>query len=71
MPFHPNPDKCQRLIHLMGFSVGETSWRRPDGSGYWQVDASDGEHTILATGDTQRQAWQLACRMVGRVVCEA
>jgi hypothetical protein len=35
---------------------------------YWQVDASDGEHTILAAAPTQRQAWQLACRLVGKVV---
>jgi len=64
----PTVDQCQRLLHFLRWSPGETCWRYPDGSGYWQVDASRGGHTILASGATQTQAWQLAVRMAGRLV---
>lgn len=31
-PMHPI-DQCHKLLHLLGWSPGETAWRYPDGSG--------------------------------------
>ncbi len=61
-------DQCHKLLHLLGWSAAETAWRYPDGSGYWQVDASRGEQVILARGQTQGQAWASAVRMVGKLI---
>jgi len=59
----PTPDPLDGLLPRGDF-LGATLTAR----GYWQVDASDEKHTIVARAPTQRQAWQLACRMVGKVV---
>lgn len=36
MSQHIDQDQCLRLLHVLDWSLGETSWRYPDGSGYWQ-----------------------------------
>ena len=59
--------QCHRLLHLLGWSVGEFACWFPDGTGGWQVDASRDGHTIVARAATQTQAWRLACRMAGRI----
>jgi hypothetical protein len=40
-------DQCHRLLHLLGWSTGETAFRQPDGSSYRQVDASRAGQVIL------------------------
>ena len=60
-------DKCHRLLHLLGWSAGEIAFRRPDGPWEWHVDATRDGHTILAKAPTQRLAWALAVRMVGKL----
>jgi len=59
-------DQCHKLLHLLGWSTGESTWRYAVGSGYWQVDATDrnGE-VIIARDATQTKAWALAVRMAG------
>ena len=64
---HMLSDQCHRLLHLLGWSTGEAAFRRPDGSRYWQVDCAREDQVILATGPTQRSAWALAVRLVGRL----
>jgi hypothetical protein len=62
-------DQAHRCLHLLGWSVGEASFVAPDGSRYWQIDASrtsDGQ-TILARAPSQTGAWTAACRMAGKV----
>jgi hypothetical protein len=61
------PDKAHHLPHLLGWCVGEASFRRPDGSGYWQVDASRDGQVILAADPAQGEAWSLALRMAGNL----
>jgi hypothetical protein len=58
-------DQCHRLLHVLGWSTGETAFRQPDGAGYWQVDAGRDGQIVLATAATQGVAWALAVRMVG------
>jgi len=60
-------DDCHRLLHMLGWSTGETAFRRPAGFGYRQIDASRDGQIVLATGSTQSEAWALAVRMVGRI----
>jgi hypothetical protein len=60
-------DLCHRLLHHLGWSVGEARFRRPDGTHYWQVDASRDGHTIMASAASQAMAWWECCRMAGKV----
>jgi hypothetical protein len=60
-------DSAHYLLHLLGWSVGEAAFRRPDGSRFWQVDCSRDDHTILATAPTQHNAWMLALKTAGVV----
>ena len=62
------PDKCRRLLHMLGFSVGEAAFDLPSGRREWQVDASRDGHTVLAKATTQSQAWEHVTRMVGRLI---
>ena len=62
------PDKCHRLLHMMGFSVGEVAFDLPDGRREWQVDASRDGQTVLAKALTQQAAWESVTRMVGRLI---
>jgi hypothetical protein len=59
------PDDCLALLHGSGWSVGEVRAGRA-----WQVDRTNGENVIQATGATQAEAWQRACEQaqsVGRL----
>ncbi len=60
-------ENCQHLLHALGWSPGETSWRYPDGSGFWQVDASRDDEVVIARAATQTEAWAEALRMAGVV----
>jgi hypothetical protein len=60
-------DKAHHLLHLLGWSVGEAVFRRPDGSRFWKVDCTRDGHTILASASTQLKAWFLALKMAGTV----
>jgi hypothetical protein len=37
----PAIDLAHRLLHLLGWSVGEAGFKQPDGSRYWMVDAHE------------------------------
>lgn len=63
----PATDLAHRLLHRLGWSVGEARFKRSDGSHYWQVDASRDGHVIVATADSQALAWWECCRMAGVV----
>ncbi len=60
-------DRCHSLRHRLGWSLGETAFRHPDGSGFWQVDGSRAPHVLLAVGDSQTQAWNVAVKIAGQV----
>jgi hypothetical protein len=60
-------DLAHRLLHHFGWSVGETAFRLPNGSGYWQVDASRDGQVIIASAHSQAKAWWECCRMAGVV----
>jgi hypothetical protein len=55
------------LSHRLGWSVGEARFKRPDGSHYWQVDASREGQLIIASAHSQALAWWECCRMAGVV----
>ena len=60
-------DLCHRLLHRLGWSVGEARFQLPSGSRYWQVDASRDGQVIIATAYSQAMAWWECCRMAGVV----
>jgi hypothetical protein len=64
----PAIDLAHRLLHRLGWSVGEARFQMPDGSRYWQVDASREEQVVIATAHSQAKAWWECCRMAGVVV---
>src|SRR4051794_2942227 len=49
--FPPSEESLRRL-RRSGWSTGETSWRRADGTGIVQVDERNGENRILVRGGT-------------------
>jgi len=51
-------DLAHRLLHRLGWSVGEVRFQLPNGSRYWQVDASRDGQVIIATADSQAMAWR-------------
>jgi hypothetical protein len=63
----PAIDLAHRLLHLLGWSVGEAGFERPDGSRYWMVDAKRDGQVIVATADSQAMAWWECCRQAGVV----
>lgn len=63
----PAIDLSHRLLHRLGWSVGEARFKQPDGSRYWQVDASRDGHVIVATADSQAMAWWECLRLAGLV----
>ena len=63
----PAIDSAHHLLHLLGWSVGEGRFKLPDGSRYWQVDASRNGQVVIASADTQAMAWWEFCRMAGEV----
>ncbi len=66
----PAIDLSHRLLHRRGWSVGEAGFKLPNGSCYWQVDASKDGQVILATADSQGKAWWECLRLAGVVECE-
>ena len=65
----PSPaiDLAHRLLHRLGWSVGEAAFKRPNGSCFWQVDAKRNGHVIVVTADSQAKAWWECCRQAGVV----
>ena len=63
----PAIDLARRLLQLLGWSVGEACFTLPNGSCYWQVDATRGGHLIVVTADSQAEAWWECCRQAGVV----
>ena len=55
-------DLAHRLLHHLGWSVGEARFQMPNGSRYWQVDAARAEQIIIATACSQAMAWWECCR---------
>jgi hypothetical protein len=64
-------DLAHRLLHALGWSVGETAFKLPGGSRHWQVDASRDGQVIIATAHSQAKAWWECCRMAGAVERDA
>jgi hypothetical protein len=60
-------DLCHRLLHRLGWSVGETRFELPNRSRYWQVDASRDGQVIIASAYSQAMAWWECCRLAGVV----
>ncbi len=56
-----------RLLHHFGWSVGETAFRLPNGSRFWQVDATRDGQVVIAAAHSQAMAWRECCRMAGVV----
>ena len=63
----PAIDLAHRLLHLLGWSVGEAGFKLPDGSCYSQVDAAKDGQVLIATADSQAMAWWECCRLAGVV----
>jgi hypothetical protein len=60
-------DLAHRLLHRLGWSVGEARFKLPNGSRYWQVDASRDGRVIVAPANSQAIAWWGHCRLAGVV----
>ena len=60
-------DLTHRLLHRLGWSVGEAGFKRPDGSRYWIVDAKRDGQVIIATADSRAKACWECCRQAGVV----
>jgi hypothetical protein len=43
----PAIDLAHRLLHRLGWSVGEAGFKLPNGSRYWRVDAPKESQDIL------------------------
>jgi hypothetical protein len=52
-------DRCFALLHAAGWSVGEAGFATRGGC-VWQVNLTNGGHTVLAWAETQTAAWRLA-----------
>jgi len=63
----PAIDLAHRLLHRLGWSVGEAGFKLPNFARYWQVDAARDGHVIIATADSQAMAWWECCRLAGVV----
>lgn len=63
----PAIDLAHRLLHRLGWSVGEAGFKQPSGSCRWQVEATRDEQVIIATADSQAKAWWECCRLAGVV----
>jgi hypothetical protein len=59
---YPTVDECRDRLRRAGWSLGETCI-----GALWQVDGSNGENRLLATGTTQSQACWRACVMAREV----
>jgi len=60
-------DLAHRLLHRLGWSVGEARFKLPNGSRYWQVDASRDGQVVIASAYSQALAWWECCRLAGIV----
>jgi hypothetical protein len=54
-------DESFARLHAADWSVDDVRLLTAAGA-LWQVDASDGRHTISARASSQAEAWQDACR---------
>jgi hypothetical protein len=53
---YPTVDESRDRLHRAGWSLGESAFGPT-----WQVDGSNGENRLLATGASQEEAWWRAC----------
>jgi hypothetical protein len=53
---YPPVDESRGRLHRAGWSLGEC-----DSGSTWQVDGTNGENRLLATGTSQAEAWWRAC----------
>jgi len=60
-------DLAHRLLHLLGWSVGEAGFKLPNGSRYWQVDAAKEGQVIIATTHSQPMACFRRCWPCGSI----
>ena len=51
--------------------MGEAGFELSDGTRYWQVDAAKDGQVVIATADSQAQAWWECCRLGGVVQWDA
>jgi hypothetical protein len=68
MPSYAPVDESRDRLHRPGWSVGETCFGQR-----WQVDGSNGENRLLASGASQTEAWYRAtvqARELGRLATE-
>lgn len=54
-------------LRALGWIVREAAVRGPDGLVFWQVHCARDAQNVIARAPRQGQAWEAACRMVGRV----
>ncbi len=60
-----------KIVASIAFrQLGEAGFKLPNGSCFWQVDASKDGQVILATADSQGKAWWECLRLAGVVECE-
>ncbi len=59
-------DHCHLLMQQLGWCVGESASRTPEGETLWQVAAMRDGHRILVWAPTQPAAWQAAYRLADR-----
>jgi hypothetical protein len=55
MPTNPPGDESRDRLHRAGWSLGECCF-----GSIWQVDGTNGENRLLATGTSQAEAWYRA-----------
>jgi hypothetical protein len=53
---YPSVDESRDRLRCAGWSLGETCFGL-----VWQVDGTNGENRILATGTSQAETWWRAC----------
>ena len=54
-------DRLFLILHRAGWSIGDTAFAGKEGIS-WLVYGTNGDHTIQANGETQKEAWRQACR---------
>jgi hypothetical protein len=56
-PAYPPDGESLKRLRRSGWSCGEAAFTGSSGRAVWQVDGSNGENLIRATGPTQGAAW--------------
>ena len=58
-------DRADKLLHRLGWSTGDLSYRKPGGFTVWQVTCHRDGQCIVTRADRQLLAWNAALKQAG------